>query len=160
MADPETRPGRVRRFNRWLDRRILSDLPEASLFPSEEARRAAVRELDTDLERSDRFWIAIVATVAAVMAIAWATMELVGGLVAIGRVWLIALANAVFFPVGYLAVVWVWRRAVARRLRDKLIDLGVAVCRRCGYPLRGLTEHRCPECGWPADEQVREILRG
>jgi len=25
-------------------------------------------------------------------------------------------------------------------------DLGL-VCRRCGYPLAKLTEHRCPECG-------------
>lgn len=27
-------------------------------------------------------------------------------------------------------------------------DLGLS-CPRCGYPLAGLTEHRCPECGRP-----------
>ncbi|MFW6060913.1 MAG: hypothetical protein ACODAQ_12100, partial [Phycisphaeraceae bacterium] len=27
-------------------------------------------------------------------------------------------------------------------------DLGLG-CKRCGYPLAGLTEHRCPECGRP-----------
>jgi len=26
-------------------------------------------------------------------------------------------------------------------------DLG-AICRECGYLLVGLSEHRCPECGW------------
>lgn len=28
--------------------------------------------------------------------------------------------------------------------------LGLA-CPKCEYPLRGLPEHRCPECGWPFD---------
>jgi hypothetical protein len=27
-------------------------------------------------------------------------------------------------------------------------------CPRCGYPLRGLPEHRCPECGEPFDVQA------
>lgn len=32
-------------------------------------------------------------------------------------------------------------------LRDYLIDHGIRVCRNCGYDLRGLPTHRCPECG-------------
>lgn len=26
-----------------------------------------------------------------------------------------------------------------------------ALCRECNYPLRGLSENRCPECGHPFD---------
>ncbi len=29
-----------------------------------------------------------------------------------------------------------------------------AVCLQCGYQLRGLTEHRCPECGTPFDPRA------
>lgn len=30
------------------------------------------------------------------------------------------------------------------------------VCKKCGYDLRGLTEHRCPECGQSFDPQRME----
>jgi hypothetical protein len=32
-----------------------------------------------------------------------------------------------------------------------------SLCRACGYPLHGLTEPRCPECGTPFD--VRKLIR-
>lgn len=31
--------------------------------------------------------------------------------------------------------------------RKQLNDLGIPVCVRCGYDLRGQLDHRCPECG-------------
>jgi rubrerythrin len=54
-------------------------------------------------------------------------------------------------------IIWAWRRGVAKRLRGKLIEMGVPVCRKCGHLLRGLSEARCPECGWEVDEAVRAI---
>src|SRR4051812_8598825 len=33
-----------------------------------------------------------------------------------------------------------------------------ALCFECGYPLRGLISHRCPECGWKFDPTNRELM--
>jgi hypothetical protein len=45
--------------------------------------------------------------------------------------------------VGYRVVAGEIRLALRQRLRE----LGVRVCGRCGYDLRGLPADRCPECG-------------
>src|SRR3954471_21470452 len=34
-----------------------------------------------------------------------------------------------------------------------------ARCRGCGYALRGLSDHRCPECGRPFDPARRGTMR-
>lgn len=36
--------------------------------------------------------------------------------------------------------------------RKQLNDLGILVCVRCGYDLRGQLDHRCPECGTEFDD--------
>jgi hypothetical protein len=46
-----------------------------------------------------------------------------------------------------LAAMWFFRRTCDRHLREYLNRRGVRVCMNCGYNLRALTEHRCPECG-------------
>ena len=56
-------------------------------------------------------------------------------------------------PIVLLGI-WLTRRHIRRRLRQELINDGVAICERCGYDLRGLTESRCPECGAPFDEKL------
>jgi hypothetical protein len=40
-------------------------------------------------------------------------------------------------------------RRVRSSLRKLLNSRGIPVCLGCGYDLRGLSEHRCPECGRP-----------
>ncbi len=48
-----------------------------------------------------------------------------------------------------------WQPALDITTLDALITSVVVpagVCKSCGYNLRRLTEHRCPECGMPFDE--------
>jgi len=67
--------------------------------------------------------------------------------------WLVFLINTLFWAiVGGCAGFFIWHRPYIRFVRQYLQDRGVAVCLRCGYDLRGLTEPRCPECGEPFDE--------
>lgn len=40
----------------------------------------------------------------------------------------------------------VYHRLLGRHTRHRLLD-GLTRCGRCGYPLRGVQEPRCPECG-------------
>ena len=58
------------------------------------------------------------------------------------------------------------RRGARLRVRDYLISRGVALCRNCGYDLRGLDPARaddralkCPECGANAEPRVAQLLR-
>jgi hypothetical protein len=47
-------------------------------------------------------------------------------------------------------VPFVWRRRIRQSLREQLRLLGIPVCDKCGYDLRGSIEAaRCPECGTP-----------
>lgn len=39
-----------------------------------------------------------------------------------------------------------------------LLERRAFTCKRCGYDLHGLTEHRCPECGTDFDPQERERI--
>ena len=62
--------------------------------------------------------------------------------------------GVVFAVVGglqWFGIVSVIRWAVRRRDRSR--------CRKCGYPLRGLPEPRCPECGTPFDRALLNELR-
>ena len=48
------------------------------------------------------------------------------------------------------------KRHLRRRLRKRLFELGIPVCDRCTYHLRGQTEPRCPECGRQFDPTLLE----
>ena len=52
-------------------------------------------------------------------------------------------AESVFLLLFALSQVWLWRHA-SRKLRRLS-----GHCEKCGYPLTGLPEPRCPECGTP-----------
>jgi predicted nucleic acid-binding Zn ribbon protein len=55
-------------------------------------------------------------------------------------------ADAVFLVViAPLSIIGCYRGAAIRR------PVHPALCRECGYPLHGLTEPRCPECGMAFD---------
>ncbi len=47
---------------------------------------------------------------------------------------------------------WLTRKHISRRLREELIEDGFAICRSCGYDLRG-SKQRCPECGQEFEKQ-------
>ncbi len=161
------RPAWYTRLARWSDHRLLRSTPEYQQFATEDARIRAIKELDEELEKSPSFWRSVVVIVVAATILAnlsFCVVPMVSPLrvrgIGSGSVvvaWLIALAAVV-------AVVWTWRRGVVRRLRAKLIESGVPVCRACGYPMRGLaagaaTSVRCPECGWEADDAVVGLIR-
>ncbi len=63
-----------------------------------------------------------------------------------------AKAGVVFIPfvallVDWLVTSWLFRRHAVALLRQRLLWLGVPLCRQCGYDLRGQAVPRCPECG-------------
>ncbi len=152
--------GPLRRFNRWSDQRLLVDLPEYDLFPSEEARNAAVKEIDEGLEQSSRFWISIVIVVVTLIAASIVARVILNRLTSLGSGWISLIVIPAAILIGYVFVVWIWRLGVARSLRGKLVEAGVPVCLRCGYDLRGTPEPRCPECGWRVNEVVRRAFSG
>jgi len=60
--------------------------------------------------------------------------------------------NVIFWPtvVFYPSVcLWLRRQRIRVDLRRQLAERGIPICIQCGYDTRGLTEHRCPECGTP-----------
>lgn len=73
--------------------------------------------------------------------------------------WAAGLAAA--FAVGGMWGFARWMRPREERLRRHLVTLARhrRVCAACGYRLRGLAEHRCPECGLAFDpDDDRHIL--
>jgi hypothetical protein len=69
-------------------------------------------------------------------------------------------ATAVTLILGLYATCWWW---IAARDRRRLVRRWRALCGgrcpRCGYPIRGLRERRCPECGttWHEDERTLRL---
>jgi uncharacterized membrane protein (DUF485 family) len=59
----------------------------------------------------------------------------------------ILIGIAVGSVVGVMLAAWVFRRRLARNLRQQLLERGHAVCLACGYDLTGNVSGRCPECG-------------
>ena len=51
------------------------------------------------------------------------------------------------FLLTYMAVLYCFRTRLRRAVRKHLSRLGLLICVPCGYVLRGLEGHRCPECG-------------
>ncbi len=133
---------------------LVEGCRECARFPSEESRRYAVESEYCAIRPGGRLLFAL------------PTLVLAIGLFAIGP----SLANrlAVVLPVlpyqawwtalvgltlaGLYVAWWVVVRArVQRRLRTRLVRLGVPICVGCGYDLTGNMSGRCPECG----QQVR-----
>lgn len=44
---------------------------------------------------------------------------------------------------------WTWRNPMRKEVRIYLQGIGVPICIKCGYDLRGQTIARCPECATP-----------
>lgn len=160
-SDARSRVSWLKRLGRWSDRMLLRRLPEYALFESEEQRLRAIEELDHELEKSDDFWRAMMALWVAAVICANASMCLIPMFIPWRFPGRMPLAIGLQVLIAFAATVWIWRRGIKRRLRDKLIQLRVPVCRRCGYNLRGLGSStlRCPECGAETDEELRQAMR-
>ena len=59
-------------------------------------------------------------------------------------IWLFPLVLPLLLLLSYPLL---WRRRARRQLRERLVTLGIAVCLKCGYNLKGNVSGRCPECG-------------
>jgi len=146
----------------------LRGLPEMELFESDLQRRLALTDLHRTREggrwrwrffRSRRFWLDVGAATLIVFAVI-ENMKLI-----LKRLAMPAPLGKIVSFVVIMAAFWFVNRRNARRwwqepLRLKLLEQGVPVCLGCGYLLRGLPleSARCPECGRPFDERVRELL--
>ena len=129
--------------------------PEIELFDSPAAATDAVRAWKKQLYRKPMFWVALVGygcgagvcvAVALMLVRRWVAVPLsmFGGLIG-------GIAGGIIGGSGVAAATWFWGRRFHRFLRERLLALGVPVCLKCGYDLRGQTEPRCPECGTPFD---------
>lgn len=140
---------------------MLRSVPEFHLFETDEQRARGIEELDTELEGSKAFWRAMLIMWLVTIVVANASLCVIPMLVPWrfpGRIPL-AIALQLLLAVGL--TVWIWRRGIKQRLRLKLIEQGVPVCRGCGYCLRGLpraAQVQCPECGRPAEADVLGLL--
>lgn len=154
----EQRPSIFKRFGRRMDRMLVRRRPEWDLFPNDEMRAEAIEQLDKELESSNRFWITVALVVLVVLGLLFMVHEIVQQLFPAVPAWALNALNIPGLLLGYAGVVAVWRGGVVRRLRRKLIEEGIPVCRRCGYALRGIDADRCPECGWEIDGEVLSIM--
>lgn len=145
-------------------RLTLAGLPELRLFPDSSIRHRALREYGDSMRdtRDWRYWVVL----AVMTALAASAGFVIGHIVArafgtfvtgSARYWL-RLATM-------LIVFWAMLRAAQRlgataRLRQRLLDLGVPVCAKCGYALFGHhpDAQQCPECGRPIDDRTRALL--
>ncbi len=150
----------LRRANRWSDKAILGGVPGRDLFPDECTRQEAVVRIDRSMEKGAEFWLEMILALAVWGAVCFGCAWVIENLI-VKSGWVTAGMIAVSILGSVAAVLWTWRRVAARHLRRALIESGVPVCLRCGYPLRGLAPEvtpRCPECGWRVSRRVRSVM--
>ena len=114
--------------------RFARFFPELARFPDELTRREA-------WHRASSFRVFTVVSelvlVMLIFVLAFTVSVPLAGFAAIG-VWAV-----IGVPIRLL----VTRRRIHRRLREKLVGLGIPTCMRCCYDLTGDTSGTCPECG-------------
>jgi hypothetical protein len=139
----------------------LGGLEELKHFPSPEARRKALEEMEAGIRGWD-LMLGIVITATAGIGNFFAGKYAAAWLIPNSFPQLLrdlpplAFSAAVVFVTLRLLHRW----GAAPELRDRLIDAGVPVCRGCGYLLRGLgaSAPSCPECGRKIDDRVRTLI--
>ena len=145
--------------------RTLADLPELEHFESDEQRDRALRQIEVETGNPFSWdWVIgaaiLIGTVlVAVYALRWLIprIPVVNDFPRnVQQILRLALTLGVFFVV----LRWLHRWGAAEQVREKLIASGVAVCRGCGYALKGLPvdSTNCPECGRGIDEDVRRLI--
>lgn len=125
---------------------------ELQLFPTPADADAAVRDWRRALGRDVGFWLALVLYTTLAAALSVLIVMAVRRLVPLpagpaGKAMLVFSAGPLLgLSIWYVATSF-WHRRYQRFLRTRLIDLGVPVCRACGYDLRGSDSGVCSECG-------------
>ena len=150
------RPGRMRR--------ILAGIPELELFESDQARDTAMAEMEHEARHGRAAAMWQILWLAPLFALSTLLVDLAWGRISatreMSRLVRVGLNLAIYFIASAVIFRWVQRRRSSKVLREKLLAIGVPICRACGYSLRGLAleSQRCPECGRPFDADVRAIL--
>lgn len=133
--------------------------PELLLFPTRKEGQRALRKAARGSLLSLRFWGLFVVFIAALTLLDRLCVEPLFRGFGIDSV-LPFMYGAIAGTVGVLGTLWVSRKKIRRRLRCQLRQMGVPLCVKCGYDLRGQQELRCPECGTELDEVALDELRG
>lgn len=143
----------------------LRGLPELEYFESPQQREAALREIEAEASnpKSFDFWFGVMLTAGAPILTFFISRMFLRRVISLLGVTGLDRVVEILLVAG---VAWVTVRSLHRRglvssVREKLIARGIAVCRGCGYLLRGLEpgSGRCPECGRRFEEDVERILR-
>lgn len=161
MPPDDTKPGGAWRRQNPVLRFTLAGLPELDLFPSREAQDTALWELGK--EAGGSFIKDLLPGILIVVFVAMTAQVLAQRLLTI-VVWPPVIEEIVHFllvaAAAIIAIRTLHRRSLRAALRRKLIALGVPICVRCGYALRGLpaTSLVCPECGTAIDASLRALI--
>ncbi|MHC4993284.1 MAG: hypothetical protein ACYTGC_20130 [Planctomycetota bacterium] len=139
----------IRRINNRIDRLLLRRYPEIQLFPDEEARIEAQRRAGERLDQSNSYWFQLVGMAIVFLgvgALVWRVVPTINWLrPALG---LLRVGILVVGTLGFiLAIMLHWRARMIGLMRDQLNEMGLLVCRSCGYPMSAIHGDRCPECG-------------
>jgi hypothetical protein len=133
-------------MSNWLQPR------EFDMFPTEEARRAALRSVNNRISfvRYLLSFLIVFGLLEGVMAVLEYALHGFPG----GRLGAALLGGGL--PGGLTAptVILLFRRRRALECRRLLCEQGIPVCIHCGYDLRGQTVARCPECGREFDPSL------
>jgi hypothetical protein len=125
-------------------------LPELGLFDDDTERRNAFRRATRGLPLTIRSVGLVVLLLSAVGAVLCIILALLGIPDRVQRWVVVPLAGVWGAPAIVYGLAYMWRRRIRQSLRQQLRLLGIPLCEKCGYDLRGSIESaRCPECGTP-----------
>ncbi len=137
-----------------IRQRLSKRYPEIDLFDSHQAAKDAMKAWHKQLAKKPSFYLVLVGYTFGVGGCVAAILTWVHRWVAVPPGMYGGILGGITGGSGTVAMAWFWRRRVRRFLRERLLALGVPICLKCGYDLRGQTTPRCPECGTPFDSAL------
>ena len=146
--------------------RTLAGLPELEQFESEEQKQRALAELEKEAGNPFSWdWvIGVGILIGVVIAVTFTLRAFMHRIPVVGefpRLVQEMIRFGIILAVFLVMLRWLHRWGAGEQLREKLIALGVPVCRGCGYSLKGLPADalRCSECGREIDADVMKLIR-